>query len=355
MSKPKDEALPNDDLDAVQMELEILLSSVSMRYRALKTDFEYLEDRKHQKKNSKDKESSQNTSKSRKRDEKKSKESSRHSHTKHSKIKSSSSNSPAQFQSNDNHNIDIVAIPSAGSSQAKLLYPKNDIPNKFWFSVEPYCMPVTQEDVKFVESLLQEYSEPLVPPIPELGTHYTLRWTAEDEKSAKPSDVAKKGTENIIDHGICGPLTQRLVSGLFDERSGMDMDVQDSNDSCTENNSSSANRASSISSLLKSGIDVEKRLKRELFDLGIFDASDFAKEKDDEVLNEIKRVRTELQAISEFNRDELKQLRSLAKDEIKRLELKRKLDRVDQEVIFFFILFWKLFYSNGKCFLFNRS
>ncbi|XP_031640197.1 transcriptional adapter 3-like [Contarinia nasturtii] len=341
------DCLPMDDLDAIQMELEILLSSVSLRYRALKTDFDYLEDRKHQKKNAnKDKES--NASKSRKRDEKKSKVSSRHGHTKHSKIKSNSSNSPAHLQPNENHHTDVLPTPSAGSSQPnpKLLFPKNDIPNKFWFSVEPYCMPITQEDVKFLENLLDEYNEPLVPPIPELGTHYALRWTADDLRdehdkstkrlSAASNDVTKKSGDKIIDQGVCGPLTQRLVSGLFEEQhSGMhsDMDVQDSNDSCTENNSSSANRASSISSLLKSGIDVEKRLKRELFDLGIFDASDFAKEKEDEVLNEIKRVRTELQAISEFNRDELKQLRTVAKDEIKRLELKRKLDRVDQEVI----------------------
>merc|ERR1719429_443141 len=29
--------------------------------------------------------------------------------------------------------------------------PKNEIPNRFWAFVEPYCAPLTQEDVKFVE------------------------------------------------------------------------------------------------------------------------------------------------------------------------------------------------------------
>lgn len=30
----------------------------------------------------------------------------------------------------------------------KLVMPKNDTPNKFWLSVEPYCMPISHEDIK---------------------------------------------------------------------------------------------------------------------------------------------------------------------------------------------------------------
>lgn len=110
--------------------------------------------------------------------------------------------------------------------------------------------------------------------------------------------------------------------------------ANESNDSCGENNSSSANRSSitPIASLLKNGIDVELRLKKELIELGILDISDFPKEKDDEVLSEIKRVRTELESIAEYNLNELKQLRVAAQEEMKRLDIKRKLDLVDQEV-----------------------
>lgn len=50
------------------------------------------------------------------------------------------------------------------------------------------------------------------------------------------------------------------------------------------------------------------------------------------MLNEIKRVRTELYAIAEYNQAELKALHAAAKQEMKRLEVKRKLDCVDQEV-----------------------
>lgn len=394
-----------DELDAIQMELECLLSSVALRYRALKVEYDHLEDRKHQKKNADKAEKATSPGASgsgkRKRDDKKSsKESGRYSHTKHSKVKSAgASNSPAHSQShtdqqstpNSNSTNDILPYPNASSvattqhsqhtSHNKLLLPKNDVPNKFWLSVAPYCIPITHEDVKLLDDLLDDYTEPLVAAIPELGSHYSVRWASDDlrdetdtpKSSGKrashsttasssstaaaagggataidPNDMKKAlAHEKPMGQGICGPLTQSLLSALLDENTtdfgpndlvgcGDSTIVQDSNDSCTENNSSSANRTTkataAIESLWKSGIDVEKRLKKELLDLGIFDASDFAKDKDDDVLSEIKRVRTELQAIADYNRDELKLLRAAAKEEMKRLEVKRKLDRIDQEV-----------------------
>lgn len=152
-----------------------------------------------------------------------------------------------------------------------------------------------------------------------------------------------------FDSGITGPLTQRLVAALLEENllhskvgdiigSSDGSMANESNDSSGENNSSSANRSNAsvsmpIASFFKNGIDVEIRLKKELIELGILDISDFPKEKDDEVLNEIKRVRTELESIAEYNLNELKQLRIAAKEEMQRLEIKRKLDAVDQEVI----------------------
>lgn len=398
LSKPHDECLPMDELDAIQRELECLLSSVALRYRALKIEYDHLEDRKHQKKNADKAEKATSPGASgsgkRKRDDKKSsKESGRYSHTKHSKVKNSgTSNSPAHTQSHtDQHPTtnsssstnDNLPYPNASSvathhtphtSHNKLLLPKNDVPNKFWLSVEPYCMPITHEDIKLLDDLIDEYTDPLVPAIPDLGPHYTSRWANEDlrddtetpkssnRKSSNsttptastataaaaaslidPNDAKKSNAhEKPMGQAICGPLTQHLLSAFLDENTefgqndcGDSTMVQDSNDSCTENNPSSANRtkATALESLWKNGIDVEKRLKKELLDLGIFDASDFAKDKEDDVLNEIKRVRTELQAIAEYNRDELKLLRAAAKEEMKRLEVKRKLDRIDQEVI----------------------
>lgn len=372
LSKPHDECLPMDELDPIQMELETLLSSVSLRYRALKVEFDYLEDRKYQKKSSeKDKPSSPSTSGKRKRDDKKSssKDSSRHgssstttttnSHSKHSKIKTSSSHSPSHSQHTDASNIDGNTSIGPTLPNPKSHLPKNDVPNKFWLSVEPYCMPITHEDIKLLDNLIDDYTEPLVPSIPELGTHFAVRWASDDLRQEQDALDAKgrtnststnaaHGNGKVIGEGITGPLTQRLVAALLEEDNNMHTTAlvggacnenatitQDSSDSCTENNASTANQRAqtdALTSLLKSGIDVEKRLKKELFDLGIFDAHDMAREKDDEVLNEIKRVRTELLAIAEYNRTELKLLRTAAKEEMKRLEVKRKLDRVDHEV-----------------------
>lgn len=367
LSKPHDESLPAEELDAIQLELERLLSTVALRYRSLKIEFDSLDrEEKNHKKNDKAANSPSTTGK-RKRDDgsKKSVKDSKAlaQSTKMSKLKTNSSNSPAPSQHTDD-SLDAMPYYSSGQNSTgqpnqKSLIPKNDIPNKFWLSVEPYCMPITQEDTKLLDDLIEEYSEPLVPPIPELGPHYTSRWAAEDLReeldnsnpnakankrftnAANPdvSSMMKKG-EKSIGEGITGPLTQRLVAALIDEnliQGGIIGDgnaaTNDSNDSCGENNSSSANRnMAPIASLLKNGIDVERRLKKELIELGILDISDFPKEKDDEVLNEIIRVRTELQAISEYNLSELKQLQVAAKEEMKRLEIKRKLDLVDQEV-----------------------
>ena len=91
--------------------------------------------------------------------------------------------------------------------------------------------------------------------------------------------------------------------------------------------------------LLRNGISIERRVRKELIEQGILDAKDIdppsvvKQEDEDEVLSEIKRVRSELVAIADFNTSELHKLQGAAKEEMKRLEIKRKLDDVDQEVI----------------------
>lgn len=355
MSKPHDECLELEELDAIQMELEVLLSSVSLRYRNLKVD--YLGNRKHQKRNAyKGKSGSPNDTK-RKRDEKKSssKDCGRYSHhTKHSKTKRSPLNTLAHSQHTDHISKTCPILDSnenAGHLYTNKKLHKNDVPNKFWLSIEPYCMPITQEDLKILDDLIDDYSEPLVPIIPKLGPHYADRWTSDDRSNScfvtvKSPTEKEKENERNMSQGICGPLTQRLISAFLEENNGMEnnadecMDVNDydGNDICTEKNSSTSNRAqaTSISSLLRSGIDVEKRLKKELLDMGLLESNDFNKE--DEVLNEINRVQTELQTIAEYNRNELNFLKTAAKEEIERQEIKNALDRIDQEVNYSYII-----------------
>lgn len=58
---------------------------------------------------------------------------------------------------------------------------RNDAPNRFWASLEPYCAPVTGEDIRALEELIRsreddgEYQR-----VPVLGRHYAQRWAQED-------------------------------------------------------------------------------------------------------------------------------------------------------------------------------
>lgn len=167
LSRPHDDSLPAEELDAIQLELELLLSTVALRYRSLKAEYESLDrEDKRQKKGIYGIEKQPNSpnnigsSAKRKRDEsnKKSTKDSKYfgQQVKLSKLKGNSAHSPAHSQHTDDS---MDAVPYYQSthhssrvgneaSNPKLIIPKNDIPNKFWLSVEPYCMPITQEDIK---------------------------------------------------------------------------------------------------------------------------------------------------------------------------------------------------------------
>lgn len=192
LGRPHDESLPAEELDAIQMELELLLSTVVLRMRSLRTDFESLdrEDKKHKKGTEKQPSSPSTSGTKRKRIEgnKKTNKDAKQfpgATLKQTKLKTSSAQSPAHSQHTDDSMDAVPYYQSQASgrpeqSSSKLLIPKNDVPNKFWLSVEPYCMPITQEDIKLLDDLIEEYSGPIVPPVPELGPHYTSQWTAED-------------------------------------------------------------------------------------------------------------------------------------------------------------------------------
>lgn len=66
------------------------------------------------------------------------------------------------------------------SHNPKHVYHRNDTPNKFWLSIEPFTVPITQEDIRLLDVLLEEYSGVLAPQIPELGPHYAAQWGVEE-------------------------------------------------------------------------------------------------------------------------------------------------------------------------------
>lgn len=346
LARSKEEYLPAEDLDAIQLELELLLSSVAQRYRILKAEFDAIEREDRRDRKNKFVEKPPTSPGKRKRTEDKKTKDRFLSSLKIAKQRVTSINSPAQSLQTDD-SLDALPHSTHHSQKDRLKssVPKNDVPNKFWLSVEPYCMPITHEDLKLLDDLLEQYSGPLVPPIPELGPHYSTTWATEDLReervnsnlnskmksrqlvqSDEVAEIVKKG-EKIMGEGVTGPFTQRLVSVLLEENLIVDgLSTADSNSS-SENIS-----AFNVRSVMRNGISIEKRLKKELAEQGIIDPQEY-ENQEDEVLSEIKRVLAELSAIAEYNSGEIRKLSIAGKEELKRLELKRKLDTVDQEII----------------------
>lgn len=349
LERSKDDQLPAEDLDAIQLELESLLTNVALRYRVLKAEYEAIDrDEKRFDRRQKTQEKPPHSPGKRKRDESRKP---KIPHFKLTKQKTTSAHSPAQSQNTDD-SMDAIPNSHQQKDQAKVTLLKNDIPNKFWLSVEPYCMPITNEDLRLLDDLLEQYSGPLVPPIPELGAHYSTTWALEDlkeeENNSNPNINSKSRSKNssnnevisllrkgeqLMGEGVTGPLTQRLVSAFLEENLIGDVMSNIDSNSSSDNNTNSTNSTLCSLSLLKNGIDLEKRVKQELIEQGLLETEEFVKPDEDEVYSEIKRVTAELSAIAEYNASELRRLQEAAKLEIKRLEIKRKLDVVDHEIL----------------------
>lgn len=195
LGRPANDSVPPEDIDQLQLELENLLSTVALRYRSLKQDYDLLDkaDEKRDKKGKPGQDRQPQSPGKRKRpDEKPSKK----DHSKQSSVGASQpkmskiKNHPVPSPATDD-SMDALLI----KDNPKLMTHRNDLPAKFWLSVEPYCMPLTHEDIRLLDDLLEEYSGGVVPPIPELGPHYSSVWASEDLK--EEHDIAKgKGKGN---------------------------------------------------------------------------------------------------------------------------------------------------------------
>lgn len=359
LMRPTNSDLLPDDLEPIQAELETLLSTVASRYRVLKSELESIDSRrtKHHLDRapiSPDKRRRGAPGSGKPRKFSSANSPLNHPTAKLSKLKTSSA-SPAPSQHTDDSSDVSMHNP-------KNLYHRNDTPNKFWLSIEPYTVPIAQDDIRLLDGLLEEFSGTLAPQIPELGQHYTKQWVIEDIKeeqdAASPQMKGKKGSNNQqngdgmrvlrnsnkMGDGITGPFTQRLVSALMEENLIGDGHSSTAATTSTDNSNSSLENSTnmvhtrSAANLLKNGIAAERKIRRELIEQGILEAKDAGpggerQDDFDEVLMEIQRVRSELMAIAESNTGQLTTLKEFALEEIKRLEVKRKLDDVDHEII----------------------
>lgn len=150
--------------------------------------------------------------------------------TKVKSIPSSASSRPSQ-----NHAFpDYDHNDQSRHDAPKIVLPKNDTPNKFWLSVEPYCTDISMDDIKLLDELIYEHdNDTEYQKVPVLGRHYSLRWAQEDleehpdgntSKAKLRPAIASVDGSNILkrpdrgnDVGNTGPLTQRLLSCLMEE------------------------------------------------------------------------------------------------------------------------------------------
>jgi len=109
-----------------------------------------------------------------------------------------------------------------------------------------------------------------------------------------------------------------------------------------ETNSSKGNNGNPNNKIFKSlnlgnTAQLERRIRKELEEHGILSLDDIlnvseSSGNDDEILQELKRNQQELKALSSKNQSHLKRLLSLAKKEMSRQEISKKLQSADSEV-----------------------
>ncbi|XP_011862805.1 PREDICTED: transcriptional adapter 3 [Vollenhovia emeryi] len=342
LKRTAEEGVGMDDLDTLQLELETLLSAVVVRHRTLQDEIASLfsaEERRDRR--SKSGKSLSLLDKKIREEKFKPKEASAKSqsplHTKLFKQKTVGS-STSQAVPNLH---EISRIEGSKSDVPKLLLPKNDTPNKFWASVDPYCTDIMPDDIKLLEELIATHSDiSEFKKIPSLGRHYSLMWAHNDllqeEDAANPNREKKKNRtdmSHLITKGdkkansIAGPLTQRLVSALLEEN------VYIANN--MENKLFRDGDPPVLRDLtIQNSMNLELRMHKELVEQGILEPDAQKKnQEDDEILAEIKRCQQELAALSNHNVTQLKRLFNLAQEESKRQALKRKISVADNEVI----------------------
>ncbi|CAI9722847.1 Hypothetical predicted protein [Octopus vulgaris] len=237
---------------------------------------------------------------------------------------------------------------------------KNDIVNRFWASVDPYCAEISTEDMKVLEEVLvtiKDDSEFFK--IPPLGKHYSERWAQEDimdeqKEGAKISDkrrnnnnstatnsnestnLLKKSESCSNDDSPFGPLTQRLVTALIEEHvmAPVDDTTADISTKDLEDPPSISPKMLAKQLNISNAVQLEKRIKKELEEQGILDFDEKVEDNpDDEILSELRRKQEELKAINHQNTIMTKRLMKLAREEIESQKLRKKLVALDAELL----------------------
>ncbi|KAK9499840.1 hypothetical protein O3M35_002801 [Rhynocoris fuscipes] len=321
----EDGAVSMEELNRLQPELELLLSAAAVRCRTLQAELDAF--------NQADETAPEKASLILSQKKRKLNDTNRVTKSMKdlSKVRDRDTSSKMEGVSSDNDESDnsremICDTPNKDS--VKVSVPKNDIPNKFWASVEPYVGEITENNIKDLESMIAACDTDLAGvKIPPLGKHYTERWSEEDlrqERQASSVNKQPKSASGVIlsNEMTPGPLVQRLVSALMEEPS------HDSYHKLEENDNSLYLEKLP---LYHTTACFEHRIRRELEAVGLLDAND--NDETDEVLNEIKKCEEELKIVAAQNKEHLTKLLAQAKHEMKRQEIKRKIRTLDSELI----------------------
>ncbi|XP_030898681.2 transcriptional adapter 3 isoform X1 [Melopsittacus undulatus] len=207
LARSEDDGIGIEELDTLQLELETLLSSASRRLRVLEAETQILTDWQDKKGD--------------RRFLKLSKEHDVGTSVKHGKPKKQ------KLEGKGGHGTG----PGPGRPKSKNLQPKiqeyefqddpidvpripkNDAPNRFWASVEPYCADLTNEEVRVLEELLKPPEDEAEHyKIPPLGKHYSQRWAQEDLLEEQ-KDGARAAAAADKKKGVLGPLTELDTKG----------------------------------------------------------------------------------------------------------------------------------------------
>lgn len=342
LKRSAEEGVSMEDLDTLQLELEMLLSAVVVRHRTLQDEIASLSSAEERRdRRSKSGKSVPLLKKMREEKFKPKEVNAKSQPPLYTKLYTQRAvrSSASQVASNVH---EIGRIEGSKSDAPKLLLPKNDTPNKFWASVDPYCTDIMPDDIKLLEELIATHSDMSdFKKIPPLGRHYSLMWAHNDllqeEDAANPNREKRKNRTDMSHliskgdkktNGIAGPLTQRLVSALLEEK------VYIGNNN-TENKLFRDGDSPVLRDLtIQNSINLELRMHKELVEQGILEPDAQKKnQEDDEILAEIKRCQQELSALSNHNVVQLKRLFNLAQEESKRQALKRKISNADNEVV----------------------
>ncbi|KAJ9584598.1 hypothetical protein L9F63_021068 [Diploptera punctata] len=360
LNRTEEDGVGMEDLDALQLELEALLSAVVVRTRVLQEEIGILNNAE-EKQRSGDKKSKPSVSHVHKaplspgkrakqeRPLKKLKEISTKSRgsegniaplpIKFTKVKSippisSSRPLPIALPEHDHNDQSRHDAP-------KVVLPKNDTPNKFWSSIEPYCGDLVTEDIKLIDELIAEHeNDAEYQKVPPLGRHYSLRWAQEDLEEHSESSTNKlkmRPASSVVDGssakrsepGNPGPLTQRLLSCLMEEN--IMVQSQESFDARRSRGGENTKPQRTFTAANASSL--ERRVRKELEEQGLLDPSEQKDVADDEILGELRRCQLNSLVISSHNIHHLRRVKKLATDEMARQELKKKLQIADNEVL----------------------